>query len=237
MNENARPVWQRYLAVISYLLLGFIIVQILAAASAGFTGLKADSGKMPFRAILAALVIQLSGFLLPAPLLMRFTRAGNFGFSRARLADVLLACGLTFFSLVVFSLLYHALGIEPQQLAFLDRGEILRHRHAFLVMTAVIVPAYEEWVFRGVIFGVLVTQSLNIRTVYAASLFTALIFTMSHIEGRHSLSALPPIFCMALIFQYVTWRSQSIWPAVAAHALQNLLSASALIAKAAEQAR
>ncbi|HNA80066.1 MAG TPA: CPBP family intramembrane metalloprotease, partial [Turneriella sp.] len=134
-------------------------------------------------------------------------------------------------------LLYHALGIQPQQLAFLDQREILHHRQAFLIMTAVVVPAYEEWIFRGVIFGVLVTQYENRRSVFTAGIFTALLFTASHIEGKHSYSALPPIFAMALIFHYMTWRSGSIWPAVTAHAMQNLLSATALIAKAGEQSR
>lgn len=232
-----RPLWQRYLAVVAYLLLGFLLVQLLATATAGFTGIGATDGKMPFRALLFALVMQMAGFLLPTPLLLFFTRAGNFGFARASATDVLLACGLTFASLVLFSLLYHALGIQPQQLAFLDQREILQHKQAFLVMTAVLVPAYEEWIFRGVIFGVLVTQSENRRSVFAASVFTALLFTVSHIEGRHSYSALPPIFAMALIFHYMTWRSQSIWPAVTAHAMQNLLSATALLAKAGEQSR
>ncbi|HMV36272.1 MAG TPA: type II CAAX endopeptidase family protein [Turneriella sp.] len=234
---QTRPLWQRYLAVVAYLLLGFLIVQALATVTAGLTGIAENQGKMPFRSLLFALVIQMVGFLLPAPLLLRFTRAGNFGFARASAGDVLLACGLTFASLVVFSLLYHALGIQPQQLAFLDQREILHHRQAFLIMTAVVVPAYEEWIFRGVIFGVLVTQYENRRSVFTAGIFTALLFTASHIEGKHSYSALPPIFAMALIFHYMTWRSGSIWPAVTAHAMQNLLSATALIAKAGEQSR
>ncbi len=232
---QTRPLWQRYLAVVAYLLMGLLIVQLLAAVTAGITGIGENQGKMPFRSLLFALVIQMTGFLLPAPLLLFFTRAGNFGFTRTSVGHILLACGLTFLSLVIFSVLYHALGIQPQQLAFLDQREILQHRQAFLILTAVVVPAYEEWIFRGVIFGILVTGAKSRLSVLSAGIFTALLFTVSHIEGRHSYSALPPIFAMALIFQYVTWRSGSIWPAVTAHAMQNLLSATALIAKAGEQ--
>lgn len=232
-----RPLWQRYLAVVAYLLLGLLLVQILATVTANFNGIAKNPGKMPFRSLLYALLIQMTGLLLPAPLLLFFTRAGNFGFTRASGSDVLLACGLTFANMVLFSLLYHALGIQPQQLAFLDHREILQHQQAFLFMTAVVVPAYEEWIFRGVIFGVLVTQPEERRSVFAAGIFTALLFTASHIEGRHSYSALPPIFVMALIFHYMTWRSQSIWPAVTAHAMQNLFSATVLIARAGEQSR
>lgn len=232
-----RPLWQRYLAVIFYLFGAFLFVQALALITADFTGMSSikSEGKMPFRTLLYALIIQMTGFLLPAPLLLRFTRAGNFSFARASSGDILMACGLTLLVLIAFSLLYNFFHIEPKQLAFLDPVELFKHRAAFIVMTAIVAPAYEEWIFRGVIFGILVTQLRRRSELHLAACFTAMLFTLSHLEGKHSLSALPPIFAMALVFQYVTWRSGSIWPSVAAHAMQNLISATALIAKSTEQ--
>lgn len=236
-SPRPRPLWQRYLAITLYLLGAFILIQALAMVTTEFTGMATvkTEGKMPFRTLLYALVIQMTGFLLPAPLLLRFTRAGNFGFTRASSGDILIACGLTLLVIIAFSVLYSFFHVEPKQLAFLDPVELVKHRAAFIVMTAFIVPAYEEWIFRGVIFGILVTQIRRRLELHFAVFFTAMLFTLSHFEGRHSLSALPPIFAMALVFQYMTWRSHSIWPAVAAHAMQNLISASALIAKSAEQ--
>lgn len=228
---GVRPLWQRYLSVLLYLLGSFALIQVIAVAAAPFTQAGSAESGLPFRVLLSGVVIQMMGFLLPAPLLLRFTRAGSFAFSRTQAGEILLACGLIFGSLIVFSVIYNWLGINPKQLAFLDAKEIYRHRNAFLFITAVVVPAYEEWIFRGLLFGVLVTAAENSRQVLTASLFCGLLFTASHFEGRHSLSALPPIFVMAMIFQYVTWRSQSLWPAVCGHAMQNLLSAAAMVAK------
>lgn len=228
-----RPLWQRYVAVVAYLLAVFLVVQLIGIVlvSTGLSGAPQAGKAMDFRFLIYGIVIQMAGFLLPAPFLLKFTRAYNFTFARARAADILLCCGLIFASLIFFSVLYNLLGVEPKQLAFLDMTDVLRHRGAFIAITGVLVPGYEEWIFRGLIFGVLVTGTQSPREIFAAGAFSALLFTASHIEGRHSLSALPPILSMAAIFQYMTWRSQSLWPAVCGHAMQNLLSSAAILAR------
>ncbi len=228
-----RPLWQRYVAVLAYLMAVFLLVQLIGIVlvSAGLSGAPAPGKAMDFRFLIYGIVIQMAGFLLPAPFLLRFTRAYNFTFAKARAADILLCCGLIFASLIFFSVLYNLLGIEPKQLAFLDMTDVVKHKGAFVAITGFVVPGYEEWIFRGLIFGVLVTGAGNGREIFLAGAFSALLFTASHIEGRHSLSALPPILSMAAIFQYMTWRSQSLWPAVCGHAMQNLLSSAAILAR------
>jgi|GEM_PF-2744266 len=228
-----RPLWQRYLAVLAYLLAVFLVVQLIGIVlvSAGLSGTPQPGKAMDFRFLIYGIVIQMAGFLLPAPFLLKFTRAYNFTFARARAADILLCCGLIFASLIFFSVLYSLLKIEPKQLAFLDMTDVLKHKSAFVTITGILVPGYEEWIFRGLIFGVLVTGAQRTREIFAAGTFSALIFTASHIEGWHSLTALPPILAMAAIFQYMTWRSQSLWPAVCGHAMQNLLSSAAILAR------
>lgn len=235
-----RPLWQRYLAVLVYLIVSIALVQLIAI---GMALLKIsdtsqiEQNGLPFRFLMQSVIVQMAGFLIPAPLLLKFTRASIFTFSKARAVDIFLCCALTFASIVFFSTLYHYLHVEPKQLGFLNAADILRHKTAFIAVTSVAVPGYEEWVFRGLMFGVLVSGVTDGRKVFLGAAFCALLFTASHIEGRHSLSALPPIFVMAVIFQYMTWRSQSIWPAVAAHAMQNLLSSVAFFAKFALEAQ
>lgn len=234
-----RPLWQRYVAVVLYLMFSAALVQVLAIA---YFALKPDAQKvlqhsaLPFRFLMQTVIIQMIAFLLPAPLLLKFTRAGAFTFRRASARDIFLCCGLIFASLILYSSIYQYFSIEPEQLGFLDGADILKHKTAFSVVTAVAVPGYEEWVFRGLIFGVLVTEVSDMRQVVLAGLFSATIFTASHFEGKHSLSALPPIFTMAVIFQYMTWRSQSLWPAVCGHAMQNFISSLAFFAKYAADA-
>ena len=230
-----RPLWQRYIAATLYLIVSFLFTQSIALVMA-YTSTPPVNEKdgLPFSFLMNAIVVQMVGFLLPAPLLLKFTRASYFSFHRVRLREVFLSIGLVFASMTSFSLLYTALGIEPQQMGFLNGEDILRNKAAFVVITSVAVPAYEEWIFRGLLFGVLTTQVTKPSQIILAGLFCVTLFTLSHIEGKHSLSALPPIFTMALIFQYMTWRTQSLWPSVAAHAVQNLLSSAVFFAKFAE---
>jgi membrane protease YdiL (CAAX protease family) len=234
MNNMPRPLWQRYTAVILYLIASAALVQIIAVAyfalhPALAAGLRDKA--LPFRFLTQTVIIQMIAFLLPAPMLLKFTRANAFTFRRTAAREIILCCSLIFASLIFFSVLYQYLHIEPDQLGFLDGADILRHKAAFIVVTAVAVPGYEEWVFRGLIFGILVTEATDTRQVLLAGATSALIFTASHFEGKHSISALPPILVMAGIFQYMTWRSQSLWPAVCGHAMQNFLSSVAFFAK------
>jgi membrane protease YdiL (CAAX protease family) len=233
MEFFPRPLWQRYLAVFAYLLAAAILTQVGGLMLVALRpGLVADQGKgLPFAFLMQSMVVQMIGFLLPAPLLMKFTRGGVFSFRPVRMRDILLCCALTFTSLIFFSALYHYIQVEPEQLGFLNGEDILRHKGAFLVITSLLVPGYEEWVFRGLIFGILVSGLEGGPRVFMAGAFSALLFTLSHIEGKHSFSALPPILVMAAIFQYSTWKTQSLWPAAMAHALQNLLSSGAFFAK------
>ncbi len=235
-----RPLWQRYIAVLVYLIASFLLIQLIALL---FLMWKPIDPKMltehglPFRFLMQSVVMQMAGFLIPAPLLIKFTRCGIFSFSAVKARDVLLSCALTFASLVFFSALYHFIKVEPQQLGFLNGADILQHKTAFIVVTSVAVPGYEEWIFRGLIFGVLVYGVESPKKILMGAVFCGLLFTASHIEGKHSLSALPPILVMAAIFQYMTWRTQSIWPAVAAHAMQNCISSAAFFAKFATTAQ
>lgn len=233
MEFFPRPLWQRYLAVFAYLLAAAMLTQLGGLMLVSLRpGLVADQGKgLPFAFLMQSMVVQMAGFLLPAPLLMKFTRGGAFAFGPVRMREIFLCCALTFASLIFFSALYHYIKVEPQQLGFLNGEDILRHKGAFLVITSLLVPGYEEWVFRGLIFGVLVSGLDGGPRVFMAGAFSALLFTASHIEGKHSLSALPPILVMAGIFQYSTWKTQSLWPAATAHALQNLLSSAAFFTK------
>lgn len=233
-TPTPRPLWQRYIAVVAYLTASFLLTQLLGLGLLTIRPVdvvEAQKTGLPFAFLMHSLIAQMAGFLIPAPLLLKFTRAGYFDFRAARAGDIFLCCALTFASLVFFSALYHYIKVEPQQLGFLNGQDILRHKAAFLAVTSAAVPAYEEWIFRGLIFGVLVYGVEERRKVFAGAAFCALLFTLSHIEGKHSLSALPPILVMAGIFQYMTWRSQSLWPAIAAHAMQNLMSSVAFFAK------
>jgi len=229
-----RPLWQRYFAVIAYLLVVALILQgsgLLLAALKILPATESAQGQ-PFKLLVYSVALQIFCFLLPAPFLLRYVQSGHYTFSQVRLREILMCIGLIFLSLVFFTALYQRLGIEPKQLALIDGADIKKHEKEFLFLVSAAVPLYEEWVFRGLIFGILLAGAPDKKRVLAAVIFCALLFSGIHYEGRHSLSALPPIFVMALIFQYMTWRTGSIWPAVFGHAFQNLLSSAAFLSRA-----
>ncbi|AFM13398.1 CPBP family intramembrane glutamic endopeptidase [Turneriella parva] len=231
-----RPLWLRYLSIPLYL----IAVMLLTRAIISLQGRLIPAATIStttgigFMALMYSVIAQMVAFLLPAPLLLYFTGGRNYTYRKTDSRYLVIACALILLVMVLFSLLYAVLDTKPSQLAYLDMKDILKNRGAFLVLTSVVVPAYEEWVFRGLFFGVLVTDSERSRDSVIAGLFVSLIFSAVHVEGAHSLTALPPIFAMSLVLHAMTFRSGSLWPAFCAHSLQNLLAASTMLAAAAK---
>ncbi len=85
-----------------------------------------------------------------------------------------------------------------------------------LLTTAVVILAgiCEEMLFRG-----LIQQSLEKRLPASGAIFvTALFFTILHPFS------IVPILILALVIGYISWRSDSIIPAVVIHAINNGLS-------------
>lgn len=233
-----RPLWLRYVSIPLYLIVVMLLTRAIVSMQSQFipsAAINASTG-IGFVSLMYSVVAQMLAFLLPAPLLLLFTGGRNYTFRRTDSRFLVIACALILLVMVLFSLLYALLDTKPSQLAYLDMKDILKNRAAFLVLTSVLVPAYEEWIFRGLFFGVLVTDSERRRDGVIAGLFVSLIFAAVHIEGSHSLTALPPIFAMSLVLHAMTWKSGSLWPAFCAHSLQNLLAASTMLATAAKSA-
>ncbi len=232
-----RPLWLRYLSIPLYLICVMLLtraivsLQMQVAASA----IPGAGTNMGFVTLMYGVVAQMLAFLMPAPLLLLLTGGRNYTFRRSDSRYLVIACALILLVMVIFILIYAALGAKPNQLAYLDMKDIIKNRAAFLVLTSIVVPAYEEWIFRGLFFGVLVTNTTRKRDTVLAALFISLVFAGVHFEGAHSLSALPPIFAMSLVLHAVTWKSGSLWPAFCAHSLQNLLAASTMLAAAAKE--
>ena len=232
-----RPLWLRYLSIPLYLICVMLLTRLIVSLQGQLTPSTAPAAatNLGFMTLMYGVVAQMLAFLMPAPLLLLLTGGRNYTFRRSDSRYLVIACGLILLVMVLFSLLYAALGTKPSQLAYLDMKDIIKNRAAFLVLTSIIVPAYEEWVFRGLFFGVLMTDATRKRDTVIASIFISLVFAGVHIEGVHSLTALPPIFAMSLVLHAVTWKSGSLWPAFCAHSLQNLLAASTMLAAAAKE--
>ncbi len=107
---------------------------------------------------------------------------------------------------------------DPEYVAALSRsvtGNTVYEVVAIVMAAGFLAPLFEEMLFRGLLQGV-----MEIRTsFYSAILWTAAIFSVFH--GNFSL--LLPLILLAIVLGAMVWRVDSIFPAVVAHSVNNLL--------------
>ncbi|RRN59366.1 CPBP family intramembrane metalloprotease [Pseudoxanthomonas sp. SGNA-20] len=114
----------------------------------------------------------------------------------------------------------------PSNLALVD--EAARRWPVFLVLFAVVLaPAYEELLFRRVLFG----RFLDAGRPWLGGVLSSLAFALMHeVPG---VSANPPLAVamllavysgMGAVFAWLYWRSGTLWAPIAAHAANNGLA-------------
>jgi len=82
-----------------------------------------------------------------------------------------------------------------------------------IVATIIVAPSTEEFLFRGVFLGSFLTR----YSFRKALLWSAILFTLSHLNPYQFFSA----FVTGLAFGWLFQRTRSLWPCVIAHALYN----------------
>jgi membrane protease YdiL (CAAX protease family) len=96
---------------------------------------------------------------------------------------------------------------------------------ASLAVMALLAPLVEEAVFRGLLYGWLAGR----WGTTAAWLVSSVVFAAAHVELAHVLLVLP----LGLWFGWLRQRTDSLWPSLMAHVVNNGLAvvAAALIDK------
>jgi membrane protease YdiL (CAAX protease family) len=87
------------------------------------------------------------------------------------------------------------------------------------VLVCVAAPIAEETFFRGFFFGAL----RNWRGVWPAAIITGLVFGAVH-AGSYSAAYLPPLAFLGFALCLVRWRTDSLYPCIALHAMNNGLA-------------
>ena len=85
----------------------------------------------------------------------------------------------------------------------------------FLVTTILVTPFAEEIFFRGFLFKWMSGH----RPIWLAALVSSTLFGVMHILPPQAISAA----LLALVLCWLYWRTGSIWPAIAAHVVNNAL--------------
>ena len=89
---------------------------------------------------------------------------------------------------------------------------------ATLLYLAILVPIAEEILFRGLITPLLCKAT----NLYVASFLSAAIFALFHIDPNYfSFNQVIYIFCLGIVLAITMFKTRSIWPGIALHALNN----------------
>ena len=113
----------------------------------------------------------------------------------------------------------------PQDVKQLGGGASTGFRIALTLVVASIGPLVEELLFRGVLLSALLRR---LGTAWAV-LASAVLFALVHLPDLHWLwYALPNLALLGVVLAWLRLRSGSLWPAVIAHASNNLLAMLAL---------
>lgn len=111
-----------------------------------------------------------------------------------------------------------------QAITEIGEGTPLAMRLTLVLFVVTAGPLVEELLFRGMLLGGL----LRHMGPGLATLVSALAFACVHIPDMHgALYALPDLALLGALCAWLRLRSGSIWPAIFAHALNNLLATAA----------
>jgi membrane protease YdiL (CAAX protease family) len=115
--------------------------------------------------------------------------------------------------------LLSALGAAPEEQRLLEQisaapGGLALAAGAYAVIGA---PVAEELLFRGAMYAYVAER----RGGVAASAVTGALFGLLHIADP---AAVPPLMVMGVMLGELRRRGASLWPCIAAHALNNVLA-------------
>jgi membrane protease YdiL (CAAX protease family) len=219
------PWWSAFVALLCALLmaaLGLLVIDIVAALA----GVSVSASSTPPGIEIAATVVQDAAFvgaaLLFAGMFSKPPRLWQFGLQTTPAGRAAGLVALLYGSFLVFSALWAALLHLHGKEKLLDQLGA-NHNSALLVaaalLTCVLAPVCEEFLFRGYMF----TALRNLGGVLPAAVVTGLVF-----GGVHAVSA-PAVYLIPLAFLgfglcLLYWRTGSLLPCIAAHALNNSIA-------------
>lgn len=205
---------------------GMVLVMFLLLFATNFLDLKKISQNENI--YLAVIIIQLVIFVIPAIIYTKY-RGGHLT-SQLRLnkpsgKSILLAV-FTFFLLIfatsLIKLGLYAIGYYSTSFSIYQNFLTLNSDNAltltYIIITICLMPAFtEEFVFRSVVLG----EYTNIRCGnFLSVVLSSLLFAMLHFN----LYQLPVYFVGGFILGYLTVITDSIFPALGVHLLNNIFS-------------
>jgi CAAX protease family protein len=227
-REVPWPLWTAPASVLTGLVVGVFGSVVVAGI-----GTAAGSSKnSPAVNLVSDLVFDV-GFVVTAlyfASLSRRPRPEDFGYRRVALALGVGAClagGIGYYIVTaVYQSLVHLHGTDklPQSLGV---GSSTAALAGAAVFVCVVAPIAEEFFFRGFIFGALrrwhVVIGRHDLGTWLAAAVTGMLFGLAH-TGSAAAQYLIPLGFLGFVLCLVRWRTGSLYPCMALHAINNSLA-------------
>lgn len=225
MEDEALPHWQPWtapVALISAFAIAIVGGLIIGAIASAF---GASIAHPPAVVNLLSTVVQDGAFIACALIFARTTeqlRAGFFGLRRTPLWPAVgwvALAGVAFY--LLSSIWAQLINIKQTDQLPTDLGtkDSVVGLIAVCVLVTVIAPIAEEFLFRGFFFGAL----RRWRGPWPAAVITGVVFGAIHV-GSAPAAFLPPLALLGFLLCIVRWRTGSLLPCVALHALNNAIA-------------
>ena len=152
----------------------------------------------------------------------------NLGFRRFDIKRVLPLIILLFLAFILLNYLYQLLitnlhlPLQTNDQVVLERGKATPiSTYAVLLGAAVIAPICEESYFRSFVF----MGFLRSMPVWIAIVLSSFLFALIHLDP----ASFAILFCIGLALAFLRWYSNSIWPGIILHTLNNAASGLVII--------
>jgi membrane protease YdiL (CAAX protease family) len=225
MPEPETPAWGPWTApaaILAGLGIGVLFDVLLGAfAQAGGSSLTHPT---PAVSLIGDFLFDISFVVAAVWMVARQTRirASDFGYRipavKTALAAFVAAGGAYYLITFLYGKLFSLHGADklPSELGVHRSSAALAGAAVFV---CVVAPICEEFFFRGFLFGAI----KSLRGPWAAAIITAVLFGLVH-AGSASAQYLIPLAIFGLALALVRWRTDSIYPGMALHSLNNALA-------------
>lgn len=234
---------KNYIVVVIYLFLAYLLSTGIQFITMYMRWFPVQPQLMTGEHIFYMVLIQAGVFIFLGLLFVKFFALPSFSFwgkpackekypttsSRIKFYLKEFFMSVVYYLLVMFfiSLVVRLIGIDMKQFDNFRIENIKNFAGYFLLAVAVVAPVYEEIVFRGIVLKTFLPSHHHRKKwkTFLAAIASGLIFAAIHFN----LSTFLPIFLLSLFLSFLTLRREGIVLSIVFHALNNFMSAVALL--------